>query len=498
MAGVACSETRDSRSQDDWGPPSQAGLEGRWVPPGEEGYRLLKEYSSAFMVSQVLFAACELGVFDLLAEAPEALGSAAVAARLGVSSRGTELLLDACVSLKLLQVEVRREKAVYESTELASTHLARASPKSQQDMLLYTARTPYLCWGHLAAAGRDGKNQYLKAFGVPSEELFTAIYRSRQVQGERLQAVRGLQDEWRLGGPRVVAAFDLSPFPRICDLGGGSGALAKACMSLYPGSQVTVFDIPDVVQMAKRHFSFPEDERIGFCEGDFFKDRLPEPDLCILARVLHDWTDEKCSHLLGRTYQACKTEDYGHSWGKDLGKKTGVCVDAVGIRTQGPSGRSGSSRNPRSFPSDAGARSILRPSERAPPRLSLRGGVALGGAGRLPRGTSHVTRGGVPRAPGSGNPSARGESDAPQAPRGRKLRRSGPSRASPSTALSGCWSLSATRVTAGFASSFPTEFAMWCAVSDAASSRMCVLGVSSILILVQDFKQEETITLAGF
>nr|XP_030693122.1 acetylserotonin O-methyltransferase isoform X2 [Globicephala melas] len=100
---------------------------------------------------EVLFSACELGVFDLLAEVLEALGSAAVAARLGVSSRGTELLLHACVSLKLLQVEVRREKAVYENTELASTYLARASPKSQQDMLLYAARTTYLGWGHLAA-----------------------------------------------------------------------------------------------------------------------------------------------------------------------------------------------------------------------------------------------------------------------------------------------------------------------------------------------------------
>ncbi|KAM9042440.1 acetylserotonin O-methyltransferase [Megaptera novaeangliae] len=285
----------------------------------------IKAESGFCRCPEVLFAACELGVFDLLAEAPEALGSAAVAARLGVSSRGTELLLDACVSLKLLQVEVRREKAVYESTELASTYLARASPKSQRDMLLYTARTTYLGWGHLAAAVRDQKNQHLKAFGVPSEELFTAIYRgglppgpleedpflpavlpgpgsrvpvsvwgvdpgpptprvsppssssgsSTQTQslplsqGERPQAVRGLQDEWRLGGPRVVAALDPSPFPRVCDLGGGSGALAKACMSLYPGSQVTVFDIPDVVQMAKRHFSFPEDERIGFCEGGF-------------------------------------------------------------------------------------------------------------------------------------------------------------------------------------------------------------------------------------
>lgn len=62
------------------------------------------------LVSEVLFAACELGVFDLLSEAPEPLGSAAVAVRLGTSSHGTQLLLDTCVSLKLLQVEMSRGK----------------------------------------------------------------------------------------------------------------------------------------------------------------------------------------------------------------------------------------------------------------------------------------------------------------------------------------------------------------------------------------------------
>lgn len=61
----------------------------------------------AFHPFEVLFAACELGVFDLLAKAPVPLGSAEVAARLGTSCRATQLLLDACVSLKLLQVETR-------------------------------------------------------------------------------------------------------------------------------------------------------------------------------------------------------------------------------------------------------------------------------------------------------------------------------------------------------------------------------------------------------
>lgn len=59
----------------------------------------------------------------------------------------------------------------------------------------------------------------------------------------------------------------LSACPVPCPLAGCSGALAKQCTSLYPGCQVTVFDIPEVVQTVKKHFSFLEDPRISFCEG---------------------------------------------------------------------------------------------------------------------------------------------------------------------------------------------------------------------------------------
>lgn len=51
--------------------------------------------------------------------------------------------------------------AVYANTELASAYLAGTSPTSQQHMLLYVARTTYLCWAHLAEAvrwvGRGGR-----------------------------------------------------------------------------------------------------------------------------------------------------------------------------------------------------------------------------------------------------------------------------------------------------------------------------------------------------
>lgn len=44
--------------------------------------------------------------------------------------------------------------ALYGSSELSRRYLARSSPTSQHHMLLYLAKTTYLCWGHLAQAVR--------------------------------------------------------------------------------------------------------------------------------------------------------------------------------------------------------------------------------------------------------------------------------------------------------------------------------------------------------
>uniref|UniRef100_A0A2K5K7T8 Acetylserotonin O-methyltransferase n=1 Tax=Colobus angolensis palliatus TaxID=336983 RepID=A0A2K5K7T8_COLAP len=210
---------------------------------GDDGYRLLNEYANGFMVSQVLFAACELGVFDLLAEAPGPLDVAAVAAGVAASSHGTELLLDTCVSLKLLKVETRAGKGEYGCV------LSRG-----------------LCTPLLWTLARIFT-------------LFTSVALHARSEGERLQFMQALQDVWSVNGRSVLTAFDLSGFPRMCDLGGNwLGLLPGACY------------IP-------AHSSV---------SGDFFKDPLPEADLYILARILHDWADGKCSHLLERVYHTCK------------------------------------------------------------------------------------------------------------------------------------------------------------------------------------------------
>ncbi|XP_013805914.1 acetylserotonin O-methyltransferase [Apteryx mantelli] len=265
--------------------------------------QIIFQYTNGFLVSKVLFTACELGVFDLLLESGEPLSSDAIAARLGTSPSGMERLLDACVGLKLLAVEVTGGGVYYRNTEISNLYLTKSSPKSQYHIMMYYSNTVYLCWHYLTDAVREGRNQYERAFGISSIDPFGAMYRSEE---EMLKFMAGQNAIWSICGRDVLAAFDLSPFRHIYDLGGGGGALAQECVSVYPNSTVTIYDLPKVVQVAKEWFVPSEERRITFHEGDFFKDSIPEADLYILSKILHDWDDDRCKQLLAKVHKACK------------------------------------------------------------------------------------------------------------------------------------------------------------------------------------------------
>lgn len=62
--------------------------------------------------------------------------------------------------------------------------------------------------------------------------------------------------------------------------------MAQECVSLYPNSTVTIYDLPKVVQVAKEQFVSPEERQIAFHEGRWGQwcgvvtAVAPEPWLC--------------------------------------------------------------------------------------------------------------------------------------------------------------------------------------------------------------------------
>ncbi|XP_028994980.1 acetylserotonin O-methyltransferase 2 isoform X2 [Betta splendens] len=262
----------------------------------------LLEYVNGFRVSKVIFSACELGVFDLLLKSQEPLSAQRVARELSTSVDGTERLLDALVGIEILEVETADGTALYSSTDVANLYLARGSAKSLHDMIIYQSQTIYPLWNNMVDAIREGKNQNERTFGFPPEDIFQVMYRSEE---EMLKFMGLMNSTWVLDGHDIVTAFNLSCFRAIVDLGGCTGALAREMAKAYPSSCVSVFDLPQVVETAQKHFSQDNDVFV-FQSGDFFSGEIPAADLYVLARIIHDWPEEKCLTLLKKIHATCQ------------------------------------------------------------------------------------------------------------------------------------------------------------------------------------------------
>ncbi len=224
----------------------------------------------AFRRSKTMFAAVKLGIFDGARPA---------------DCKALPRLLDACVALGLLE----KRDGIYINTPEADKYLRSDSPDSLTGYIDYSNEALYPMWAHLEDAVREGTPRWKQTFGVEGG-IWAGYFRTEETKRNFLKGMHGFG---RLSSPAVAAAFDLSRFHRLIDLGGASGHLVEAIRERYPQIQAQVFDLPQVAQL------YP-----GTIAGDFFTDPLPPADLYSVGRILHDWSDEKIHGLLAKIHAA--------------------------------------------------------------------------------------------------------------------------------------------------------------------------------------------------
>jgi acetylserotonin O-methyltransferase len=230
----------------------------------------------AFRRSKTMFAAVHLGVFD------------------GARPEGAAMdrLLEACVALGLLE----RRGDEFVNTRIADEYLCRSSPRSLAGYIRYSNNALYPLWSHLEDAAMEGTNRWAQTFGAPAG-IFSHFFKTEESKRDFLGGMHGLG---MISSPAVVSAFDLSRFRRLVDLGGGTGHLALAARHRYPHLSVTLFDLPETIEVARDYVP----ENVSMIGGDFFTDDLPPSDLYAVGRILHDWSDEKNHRLLTRIHAA--------------------------------------------------------------------------------------------------------------------------------------------------------------------------------------------------
>lgn len=234
------------------------------------------ELIDAFRKSKTMFTAVKLGIFD--GERPQ--GAA------------MDRLLDACVGLELLE----KRGDAYVNTPVADEYLTRTSPRTLSGYIRYSNDALYRLWEHLDDAVIEGTNRWPRTFGTEGG-LFTHFFRTPEARRDFLMGMNGFG---RISSPAVAAAFDLSRFTSLVDLGGATGHLALAVCETYPEMNATVFDLPQVVEFAAEFVG----GRVALVPGDFFTDPLPAGDLYAVGRILHDWSEPKIATLLAKIYAA--------------------------------------------------------------------------------------------------------------------------------------------------------------------------------------------------
>lgn len=185
------------------------------VPPPIPGK--LQDLIYAFRESKTLFAACDLGIFDILHDSETPQSAEDIAAKIKTDPDATTRLMDSLVAMEFLDKTKEDESWFYSNTKMTSQFLTKSSPDSVGAYITHSNKLVYPLFGNLESAVREGSNQWMNTFGLSSDEVWKAEY---STDDARLRFLGAMHSTSRHSSHAVAKAFDLSKFHSCCDLGG--------------------------------------------------------------------------------------------------------------------------------------------------------------------------------------------------------------------------------------------------------------------------------------
>jgi hypothetical protein len=253
----------------------------------------LLQMMTGYWVSQALYVAAKLGIADLLVDGPVTCDSLATATRTHAPSLQRTLRA-------LASVGVFSEVA---PGQFALTPLARllrsATPDSMRALAIMYAEEQYRAWADMLHSVRTGQPAFEHQFGMGVFEYFAKNPEASAVFNEAMTGWTA-----QLAGA-VVDAYDFSPFGTVIDVGGNQGTLLTAILRRHPSARGVLFDLPHVVASAEPVLvKAGVDDRCARIGGDFFEAVPNGGDAYVLASILHDWDDSRCTAILTRCRSA--------------------------------------------------------------------------------------------------------------------------------------------------------------------------------------------------
>jgi cyclopropane fatty-acyl-phospholipid synthase-like methyltransferase len=104
----------------------------------------------------------------------------------------------------------------------------------------------------------------------------------------------------------IAESLDLTRFKRMLDIGGASGTYVMAFLKRAPNMTATIFDLPNVMEMAQKRLDKEAcSHRVELAGGDYTSHDLPRGhDLVLLSAIIHSNGREGNRDLFRKIFQA--------------------------------------------------------------------------------------------------------------------------------------------------------------------------------------------------
>jgi (2Fe-2S) ferredoxin/ubiquinone/menaquinone biosynthesis C-methylase UbiE len=242
----------------------------------------VSELIRGFMPSRAVLTALELDVFTAVGNGGT---SKQIAAKIQTAVRATEMLLNALVSLKLLE----KCEGIYTNTPLAARFFVEGTPDSARTAQLHIANI-WKGWSTLTDAVRAG----------------TSVA-PRGDNGSVAPFIAAMDHNARGRARAVVQAAGIEGAKRMLDLGGGSGAYSIAFAKAAPDLHADIVDLSEVLPITQEHIRKAGlANRISTRPGDMLTIPLESGhyDLVLLSAICHMYSPEENQQLFERAYYA--------------------------------------------------------------------------------------------------------------------------------------------------------------------------------------------------
>lgn len=247
----------------------------------------LLDLSRTFQKCRILLTAVELNLFDILAKGYQTVEELCTSH--GFSPRGLRILLDALASQGLVSRSLDEKYGLEESL---SRLLTKDGEDSVLPMILHAA-SMWQSWSKLTEIVRTGVNPNVMGIRSRSTEDMEAFIGAMHVIGLKM-------------ADSIAESLDLTRFKRMLDIGGASGTYVMAFLKRAPHMTATIFDLPNVVQMAQKRLDKEAySHRVELAGGDYTSHDLPRGhDLVLLSAIIHSNGREGNRDLFRKIFQA--------------------------------------------------------------------------------------------------------------------------------------------------------------------------------------------------